>query len=100
MSSPKSLEYQTHLSWDGKSGGEAKFTGHPPLSLDTPTEFGGGGRYPCPDELFFSAIGGCLLTTFLYFKRRAKLEIDDLHISVKGKVDLVGLEFFLALTKF
>jgi uncharacterized OsmC-like protein len=55
-----------------------------------PLEFGGKNRFPCPDDLFFSAIGGCILTTFLYFKNKIKLNLRDLRIVVQGKVNSVG----------
>jgi putative redox protein len=82
------------LLWDGESGGEVNVGDHPSLRLDTPVEYGGKGRYPCPDELFLAAIGGCLLTTFLYFKRKLSLNIVDLKISVDGNVSSVGPEGF------
>jgi len=88
---PKHLKYQIKLSWDGKSGGEVDFKGST-LRLDTPVDFGGGGRYPCPDELFFSAVGGCLLTTFLYFQRKLSLCLEGLQVTIGGDVELVGPE--------
>jgi len=88
---PKHLKYQTNLLWDGKSGGEVDFKDST-LRLDTPVEFGGGGKYPCPDELFFSAVGGCLLTTFLYFQRKLSFRLENLQVTIGGDVDLVGPE--------
>jgi len=88
---PKHLKYQIKLLWDGKSGGEVDFKGFT-LRLDTPVEFGGRGRYPCPDELLFSAVGGCLLTTFLYFQRKLRLRLEDLQVTISGDIDLIGPE--------
>ena len=90
MSTPNKLEYQVKLLWDGKSGGKVDFRNYPTLKLDTPKEFGGRGLYPCPDELFFSAVGGCLLTTFLHFRRKLDLYLEEFRISIKGNVDLSG----------
>jgi organic hydroperoxide reductase OsmC/OhrA len=92
MNPPTSLEYKVKLVWDNESGGEAYICGFPKLKLDTPVEFGGKGRFPCPDELFFSAVGGCLLTTFLYFKERLELNLKGLQVSIHGTVDSVGPE--------
>ena len=78
------LRFQANLTWDGESGGEVsagKFQG---LKLDMPTEFGGKGRYPCPDELFLSAVAGCLLTTFLYFKKRLSVHVIGFRISISA----------------
>lgn len=84
------MKYQIKLSWDGKSGGELNFKNYPKMRLDTPIEFGGTGRYPCPDDLFFSSVAGCLLTTFLYFKRKLKLHLEGLQILINGNVDFIG----------
>ena len=89
---PKSRRYRPKLLWDGRSGGEVNFQDHPPLRLDMPKEFGGEGRYHCPDDLFFSAIGGCLLTTFLYFQRKLDFQLNGLQILIDGSVNLVGPE--------
>ena len=78
--------------WDGRSGGEVDFKDHPPLKLDMPKEFGGEGKYHCPDDLFFSAIGGCLITTFLYFQRKLDLRLKDVQILLEGNVNLIGPE--------
>ena len=85
VTNPENLEYQLKLIWDGKSGGAVKLK-NSTLRLDTPLEFGGRGKHPCPDELFFSAIGGCLLTTFLYFRRKLNLHLEEFRISINGNV--------------
>jgi organic hydroperoxide reductase OsmC/OhrA len=92
MSANDHLEYKVNLLWDGKSGGTIPFEKYPALKLDTPIEFGGEGRYPCPDELFISAVGGCLLTTFLYFRRKFDFPLEKLQISINGTVDSIPRE--------
>lgn len=86
----QNLEYEVKLDWDMESGGEARIDNFPAVKLDMPKEFGGKGRFPCPDELFFSSVGGCLLTTFLYYGRKLRLPLHGLQVAVKGAVDLVG----------
>lgn len=90
MNSLRNLKYEVELTWDGETGGEAHIGSFPALRLDMPVDFGGKGKFPCPDELFFSAVGGCLLTTFLYFKEKLRLHLRGLQVSVKGAVDLIG----------
>lgn len=90
MKLPRNLEYEVKLIWDTESGGDVHIRSFPKLKLDMPVEFGGRGRFPCPDELFFSAIGGCLLTTFLYFKERLKLDLRGLRVSVRGTIKSLG----------
>ena len=62
------------------------------MKMDAHPEFGGEGKQPCPDELFLASIGGCLLTTFLYVRRKLKLPLVDLKISVGGELRLEGPE--------
>jgi len=88
--SPRDLKYGASLIWDMESGGEVRIGKVHALKLGMDVEFGGKGRYPCPDELFLSALGGCLLTTFLWFKKRLKFNLEGLRISVEGTVSHVG----------
>nr|MDO8134173.1 OsmC family protein [Candidatus Njordarchaeum guaymaensis] len=90
----RKIEFQASLSWDGKSGGEVKVSSGHALRIDTPRDFGGEGRYPCPDELFFSAIGGCLITTFLYMHKKIMFNLKGLQVSVTGNVESMGTEGF------
>jgi len=84
------FEFRANLVWDGETGGAVNISEFPMLKLDTPAKFGGKGRYPCPDELFISAIGGCLLTTFLYFKKKLDVHLNELQISVNGTLEMAG----------
>ncbi|MGQ9639433.1 MAG: OsmC family protein [Candidatus Bathyarchaeia archaeon] len=78
------FNFNVKLCWDGETGGHVYIRGQPMLRLDTPTEFGGRGRYPCPDEIFLSSIAGCLLTTFLYFKDKLQVKVGRLKVSAEG----------------
>lgn len=84
---PKVYRCESSIAWDGETGGVAesrRFT----LLFDTPKEFSGLGRSFCPDELFLSAVGGCLITTFLSFKRRFNLIVKRLRARVEGEIEL------------
>ncbi|MHC1627696.1 MAG: OsmC family protein [Candidatus Nezhaarchaeales archaeon] len=63
--------------------------------MEIPKEFGGKGDNFCPDELFVSSIGGCLLTTLLWLARRLDVKLSEVKISVEGIVEgkLSGYEF-------
>jgi|YelNatPaOPRAMG01_1025707.scaffolds.fasta_scaffold28848_3 uncharacterized OsmC-like protein len=87
----KNLEPEVFLAyakvlWDGKTGGQIKTRKRTIIKVDIPKEFKGLGRYPCPDELFISSIAACLLTTFLYFKKKMRLKILNLSVEGKGKI--------------
>jgi organic hydroperoxide reductase OsmC/OhrA len=85
---PEVYKYGVLVEWDGLTGGEAKTALHR-LSFDMPKEFNGLGRSFCPDELLLSAVGGCLLTTFLHFKERFKLPLKKFRVDVRGEVKLM-----------
>ncbi len=85
---PEVYKYSVFVEWDGLTGGEARTNQHH-LSFDMPKEFKGLGRSFCPDELLLSAVGGCLLTTFLHFKERFKLPLRKFRVDVRGEVKLM-----------
>jgi organic hydroperoxide reductase OsmC/OhrA len=84
------LSYETCGVWDGTSGGTIHFPGLPDLGFDTPTRFGGLGRYACADQLFLSSLAACLITTFLYFKRKLRFTPIHVEATAKAKIALVG----------
>lgn len=85
---PEVYKCSVTVNWDGLTGGEAK-TSQRKLDFDMPKEFNGLGRSFCPDELLLSAIGGCLITTFLNFKERFNLPLKKIQVNVRGEVKLV-----------
>jgi organic hydroperoxide reductase OsmC/OhrA len=95
MTAPeRKIAFRADLSWDSRSGAQITLPKGSTISIDTPKEFGGEGRYPCPDELFFSAIGGCLITTFLYVHKKLEFNLRGLQVSVTGNVESIGTEGF------
>ena len=84
------LNYEACGVWDGKSGGKIHLPGLPDLGFDAPARFGGVGRYACADQLFLSSLAGCLIATFLYFKRKLRFTPIHVEATVKAKITLVG----------
>jgi uncharacterized OsmC-like protein len=85
---PKELEYTAMSRWDGSTGGVAEANGFA-MVFDTPPEYGGRGSAPCPDQLFLTALGGCILNTFTNFKNRLGVETVDASVRVSCRVELV-----------
>lgn len=86
------MEFRAELSWDGKEGGEAIFEKGIFYQFDSPKEFGGKAAYPSPEELFFSSAGACLMTSFLYFRKKLHFSMKTFKVSVKGKLERAGDE--------
>lgn len=80
---PEKIEYYSSSEWDGQTGGTATVPNNQKIVYDTPKSYGGKGDGLCPDELFVSAILGCLNNTFLDFQRKFEMELKSL--SFKGK---------------
>ncbi len=85
---PKELEYSAESRWDGSTGGVAEADGFT-VVFDTPPEYGGRGSAPCPDQLFLTALGGCILNTFINFKNRLGAETVDASVRVSCRIELV-----------
>lgn len=75
---PDKIEYHCTSEWDGQTGGMATVSTGRKVVYDTPETYGGRGDGICPDELFVSAILGCLNNTFLDFQRRFEMELRSL----------------------
>ncbi len=78
--------FQATVVWDKETGGDITVKGFPELKIDTPVEWGGQGRSYCPDQLFVSSLGGCLLDTFLFIKNRMRLNLLDLKIPLQMSI--------------
>lgn len=84
---PEKIEYLASSEWDGQTGGTATASSGHKIVYGTPKTFGGHGIGVCPDELFVSAILGCLNNTFLDFQRKFELELKA--FSLKGKATAI-----------
>jgi organic hydroperoxide reductase OsmC/OhrA len=77
------MEYHAESVWDGKTGGTIIASEDRQIIYDTPKTYAGRGEGICPDELFVSAVLGCLNNTFLDFQRR--FEMDLVSFKLHGK---------------
>ena len=80
---PETIVYVSQAVWDGKTGGTTTVSDDRQIIFDTPKTYGGKGEGVCPDEMFVSAVLGCLINTFLDFKRKTMLEL--INLSLKGE---------------
>ncbi|MCK5151566.1 MAG: OsmC family protein [Candidatus Thorarchaeota archaeon] len=85
---PETIVYESEAVWDGETGGTATVTDNRTIVFDTPKTYGGRGEGVCPDEMFVSAIVGCLINTFLDFKRKTMLELIALKLNGAATVKL------------
>ena len=84
---PKTIEYISSAVWDGKTGGTATVSDDRTIFFDTPVTYGGNGQGICPDELFVSAIIGCLMNTLLDFQRKTLFELVSMTLGGKATAE-------------
>ena len=87
---PQTMEYHAKSEWDGKTGGLITASDERQIVYDTPKTYSGRGEGICPDEIFVSAVLGCLNNTFLDFQRRFEMELVSLNLSGKAKAIFDG----------
>jgi len=83
---PERMEYHAESAWDGKTGGVITASDDHQIVYDTPKTYSGFGEGICPDEIFVSAVLGCLNNTFLDFQRRFEMELVSFKLSGKATV--------------
>lgn len=81
---PERMEYHADSVWDGKTGGTITASDDRQIVYDTPKTYSGLGEGICPDEIFVSAVLGCLNNTFLDFQRRFEMQLVSLKLSGKA----------------
>jgi organic hydroperoxide reductase OsmC/OhrA len=87
---PEHIVYHAQSEWDGKTGGTTTITDDRQIVYDTPKTYGGRGEGICPDEIFVSAVLGCLNNTFLDFQRRFEMELVSLDLRGKATAQFDG----------
>lgn len=80
--------FSVGVAWDKNTGCEAYVRDRPPFGIDMPVVHGGTGINPCPHELLLSAVGSCFIGTFLVFQRQLQVEMVDMRVFVKGRLEL------------
>lgn len=92
---PKLITFEAESVWDGKTGGRATISEGRKINFDTPETFGGMGQGMCPDELFVSAILGCLNNTFLDFQRRFQIQLVSMNLKGKAALEFDGTGYVI-----
>ena len=79
--------FKAKVAWDGSEGGKTIAKNQIVFRFDTPKEFGGKAKYTSPEEIFISSIGSCLITTFLFFRKKIRFPMKSLRVEANGKLD-------------
>ncbi|MHA2377857.1 MAG: OsmC family protein [Candidatus Thorarchaeota archaeon] len=96
---PETIDYHAKSVWDGETGCTSYVTDNRKVVIDTPKTYNGRGEGICPDELFVSAILGCLNNTFLDFQRRFEMELLSLELDGQATAEFDGSGYKIARVK-
>jgi len=87
---PKHFIYRTSVAWNGEGGGTLRSEGKPDLDFAPPADFQGPGDIWSPEEMQVGAVETCVLLSFLYYARRAGIELQEYFSEAEGRLELVG----------
>ena len=80
----KTFTYKNTVQWTGNRAGTVQSDGKPALSTASPPEFRGEAGKWSPEDLFVASVNSCIMTTFLAFAFREKLDFDLYESSSEG----------------
>ncbi len=80
----KKFIYTTKVKWLKERVGRVASSGKPVLEISTPPEFGGKEGVWAPEELFIASVNSCVMTTFLYFANKEKLNFVSYESEAEG----------------
>jgi len=87
--------FETTLVWEQGKSGTVRARNNPALAIATPPEFGGPEDLWSPEELLVASVGGCLMSTFLYFAERFNVALEGYSSTSRGSLEKTrdGLRF-------
>ncbi len=88
-------DFTVNLQWEEARQGRLSARANPPLPVATPPEFGGPEGVWSAEELFVASVGGCLMSTFLYFADRFDVPLEAYSSAATGRMEKTpgGLRF-------
>ncbi len=89
---PKSAEAEFHASTRTVRGFETETASRGfSVTIDEPQELGGTNKGPNPVEVLLGSLGTCQQIVIVAYAAMLGIELDELSIDVRGKLDLQGM---------
>jgi len=82
--------YNTHVEWLSEKKGILKSDDKPDIKVACPPEFGGHPGIWSPEDLFVASVEVCMLTTFLWYKKKENINIKSYKSKALGIVEMEG----------
>ena len=80
-------QYQTTIAWDSGYHATMHVTDGQVVLADEPQRYGGEGMGITPEDLLLTAVGSCLLATYIAGLSAASINVEHLRLSVSGRVN-------------
>lgn len=84
---PKTYTYITDLVWQQEKKGIMRSDQKPAVEVATPPEFNGHPDIWSPEDLFVAAVNSCIMTTFLYYVGRKKVNVSSYESRGEGNLE-------------
>ena len=92
----KKYVFKTELRWSGFKRGSLSSPGKPNIGIATPPEFNGEEGYWSPEELLLSAVDSCVMTTFLHYAERKKINFRTYESETEGILERINDQFMFS----
>ena len=93
---PKKYVFKRELNWSGFKRGSLSSPGKLNIGVATPPEFNGEEGYWSPEELLLSAVDSCVMTTFLHYAERKKIEFKTYESEAEGILERIDDQFMFS----
>ena len=91
--------YKNSVKWERERKGIVSSDNKPSFRVATPPEFKGHPGIWSPEDLFIASVNSCIMTTFLYYAERNKLEFLSYKSNAEGILEIIGNKFMFSEIK-
>ena len=95
----KKFVYKNSIEWEDQRKGILSSDGKPGFRVSSPPEFKGHAGIWNPEELFIASVNSCIMTTFLYYAERKKLEFISYKSEAEGIIEMTENKFIFTEIK-
>ncbi|MDP8216826.1 MAG: OsmC family protein [Candidatus Kaelpia imicola] len=92
----KKFIYRTTVSWIKEKRGLLYSSSKPTFEIATPPEFKGHEGMWTPEDLFVASVNSCIMTTFLYYAEKERLEFLNYESEAEGILEKLGNQFMFS----
>ena len=95
----KEFVYKNSIKWEGERKGMVSSDNKPSFKVATPPEFKGHPGIWSPEDLFVASVNTCIMTTFLHYAERNKLEFLSYKSDAEGVLEIIDNNFMFSEIK-